>query len=930
MVDAVERLRTVLAGQYVVERELGRGGMATVYLAQDLKHNRSVAIKVLRPDLAESLGSGRFLREIRIASRLTHPNILPVHNSGSANGLLFYVTPYVAGESLRERIRREGPLVLEDALRITREIAEALAYAHAEDIVHRDVKPGNILLEAGHAVMADFGLARAIHAAAADDLSSGGLALGTPHYMSPEQSSGGEQIDGRSDVYSLGCVLYEMLAGEPPFTGPSAQAIAAKHLQLPPPSLRTIRPHVPPAVEAALHRALEKIPADRFQSADDFARALTVEERAITRWLKDRPSARRLIAAGLAAALVVLALVLAIRSPPSMTSDSQLGIVLLPFQSSVAVTDSSNNERPAPHLLLADALEWIPGLRAIDGGQLVSAGHGARPLPLRELLQGARRLGARYALTGSSLPAGAGARLTIELYSTDNGERIMRAVDSAPGTVLDNPLGRLAIQSVNVLARREGLDLGASKAVLAATTSATAVGQLLQAYSRFRLGDLDAAASALRSAIDADSTCGLAYHRLSVIQTWRHDDSSALATVDAGLARSDRQDRQSLARLRAQRHFVLGYGDSAIAAFQDAVLDDETDIDAWYGLGEALFHFGAFAAHSPLDARAALGRVAALDSSFTPVYDHLLELALQADDRRGAEGYLRRLRVDDPWRPMREALVALQYRSARDRSAALSRLQTMERPALSQVVISAMHGGRDPALADTVAGFFLGPKRTPDDRLRGSQYRLVALAAQGRWGDAVSAWRAAASDESFDAWVVQAALAGYEAADLAEPMYAWARRQVVAGRSPDFRRPYWDELRQGFDALVARATLEGDSAEVTDLLRRIERAPAGNPTDPGPEALPASLRARLALLGGDTTRGVSLLQRAVSRIAEPWTANYPLTAMGPQRYLLAELLRTRGDLVQARRWQDSFVNSWAVTDVLYLAQMGRLGRSPAN
>ena len=264
-----------------------------------------------------------------------------------------------------------------------------------------------------------------------------------------------------------------------------------------------------------------------------------------------------------------------------------------------------------------------------------------------------------------------------------------------------------------------------------------------------------------------------------------------------------------------------------------------------------------------------------------------------------AELYLRRLRVDDPWRPMRKALVTIQFGPAQERSAALSRLRTVERPALAQVVISAMHGGRDPALADAVAGFLLGADRTPDDRRRGAQYRLVAVAAQGRSIDAVSAWKAVAGDEPFDAWIVQAALAGFPTADLAKPMYDWARRQVEARRSPDFRRPYWDEVRESFDALVDRATLAGDSAEVTGLLRQIEEAPRGSPADPGPETLRASLRARLALLAADTTRAIDLLQTAVSRIAEPWTANFPLTAMGPQRYLLAELLGRQGNAAQA-------------------------------
>jgi serine/threonine protein kinase len=923
MIDTVERLQTVLAERYAIDRELGRGGMATVYLARDLKHNRSVAIKVLRPDLAESIGSARFLREIRIASRLTHPNILPLYDSGTSDGLLFYVMPHVAGESLRDRIRREGPLPVGEAVNIASEVAEALDYAHQEDVVHRDIKPGNILLEAGRAVIADFGLARAIHAAS-DDVSSAGLAVGTPAYMSPEQSTGSDQVDGRSDIYSLGCVLFEMLAGEPPFTGPSAQSVAAKHLRQIPPSLETVRPNLPDRVLHAVRRALEKVPADRFQRAQDFARALTIEEPGPRRRIGNRPSTRWLLAGGLAA-LLLLAAVLVVSLRGSVSRRSELGVVIIPFQR-VPTVELSDKSEPAPDLLLADALQWIPGLQPINGSQLVSSGHGSQTISLPELLRGARKLGGKYLLTGSSIPLAGGTRVSVELYSATDGARIMRAVDSAPGTALDIPIGRLAIQSLNVLVRRERLDLGASRAILAGTSSATAAGQMLQAYSRFSLGDLDAAAATIRSAINADSNCGLAYHRLSVVQTLRHDDPSALAAAEAGLARGDHLDRQSLVRLKAQRQFVLGYGDSAIAAFQDAVLDDNTDIDAWYGLGEALFHFGAFAAHSPMDARAALDRVAALDSSFAPVYYHLLELALEQGDGRAAERYFGRLRVDDPWRPMWQALVTIQFGPARERSAALSRLRTVERPALAQVVISAMHGGRDPALADTVAGFLLGADRTPDDRRRGAQYRLVALAAQARSIDAVNAWKAVAGDESFDAWIVQAALAGFPTADLAKPMYDWARRQVAARRSPDFRRPYWDEVRESFDALVDGATLAGDSAEVTGLLWQIEQAPRGSPTDPGPETLRASLRARLALLAADTTRAIDLLQTAVSRIAEPWTANFPLTAMGPQRYLLAELLGSQGNAAQARRWQDSFANSWAITDVLYLARMGRLER----
>jgi len=219
MVDQLARLQTALTGRYTIERELGRGGMAIVYLAQDLKHRRSVAIKVLHPELAAAVGTDRFLREIEIAASLTHPHIVPLHDSGEADSFAYYVMPYVEGESLRERLSRETQLPLDGAVQIAREVADALAYAHSHDVVHRDIKPENILLEAGHAVVSDFGIARAISAAGGEKLTATGLAVGTPAYMSPEQLAGGEHVDGRTDVYSLGCVLYEMLAGSRPSPG---------------------------------------------------------------------------------------------------------------------------------------------------------------------------------------------------------------------------------------------------------------------------------------------------------------------------------------------------------------------------------------------------------------------------------------------------------------------------------------------------------------------------------------------------------------------------------------------------------------------------------------------------------------------------------------------------------------------------------------
>ena len=276
------RLAAAFVGRYVFERKLGQGGMGSVYLAQDLKLKRPVAFKVLRPEIGPLLGVQRFQREIAVVSTLQHPHILPLYDSGEVAGdgedpLLYYVMPYVAGESLRARLDREKQLPLEDTLALARDVAGALDYAHRQGIVHRDIKPENILLAEHQAIVADFGIARAVGAAGGDRLTETGMSIGTPAYMSPEQSTGEADIDGRSDIYSLGCVLYEMLAGETPYTGRTAQALIAKRLSAPIPTLRTLREELPPHVERAVRKSLAKVPADRFATAAQFQAALAAE-----------------------------------------------------------------------------------------------------------------------------------------------------------------------------------------------------------------------------------------------------------------------------------------------------------------------------------------------------------------------------------------------------------------------------------------------------------------------------------------------------------------------------------------------------------------------------------------------------------------------------------------------------------------------------
>src|SRR5437870_89731 len=477
--------------------------MATVHLARDLKHGRPVAIKVLRPEIAAALGPERFLREIEVAARLTHPHILPLYDSGAAEGSLYYVMPYVEGETLRERLEREGQLPLEEALRITREVAGALAYAHSHDVVHRDIKPENILLSGGEAVVADFGIARAITQAAGSRLTETGIPVGTPAYMSPEQASGGGPIDGRSDVYSLGCVLHEMLVGEPPYTGPSAQVVIAKRFTDPVPSVRRLRETIPPAIDAAVSKALAKAPVDRFATAAQFAEALTPSGAGPARL---RLTGRRVFAAG-AVTAAVAALVVAI-----MRWRAGVGTTLDPNLIAVAPFEVLDPKLELWHEGLVDVLSRnldVAGpLRTASPTVVVRSWSGrADPTSAEEL---GRRTGARITVFGSLMRAGpdsvrlatalldAGTgRTLVEVDGREGGDRVDRLADSVTYSVL-RALGRAR-------------PAGALPAGPLGSRSLPAVKAFLRGEQLYRNDSWDSAGASYARAVGIDSTFGLAY-----------------------------------------------------------------------------------------------------------------------------------------------------------------------------------------------------------------------------------------------------------------------------------------------------------------------------------------------------------------------------------------------------------------------------------
>ena len=435
------RLNAALAERYVIEAEIDTGGMATVYRARDLKHDRTVAVKVLRPDLAEAIGADRFLKEIRTTANLSHPHILPLHDSGEADGFLYYVMPFVEGESLRDRLGREGQLPVEDAVQIAREVADALAYAHDKGVIHRDVKPANILLERGHALLADFGIAQAKAGMEETKLTGSGMSLGTPSYMSPEQITGDKEVDGRSDQYALACVLYEMLAGHAPFTGADVQTVMRQHLAADPPSITQARTTVPKGVAKAAHRALAKAPADRFRTMGEFERALAGATLPLLARIP-MGRARAVIFAGAVVVVLVVAMVIgSIWDPGGPTLSDDL-VVVVPFENRTGDTryDAVGQQVAENITTLLYQAKVIP---VVSAEMVATSWEAALERQRRDVSVVPRTAvasehGAAIVVSGSLAQQGDSLRFTAEI-NKDGGARLVVPVD--PVLVADNDAG---------------------------------------------------------------------------------------------------------------------------------------------------------------------------------------------------------------------------------------------------------------------------------------------------------------------------------------------------------------------------------------------------------------------------------------------------------------------------------------------------------
>jgi eukaryotic-like serine/threonine-protein kinase len=579
----------VIAGRYRIERELGRGGMATVYLAHDIRHDRLVALKFIHAEVADRQATERFRREIALLARLQHPHILPLYDSGDSNGALFYVMPYIAGESLRGRITREKQLPVSEAIRLACEIADALAYAHAHDVIHRDIKPENILLSEGHALVGDFGIAHAVSRAGGRRLTDAGFAIGTLSYMSPEQGAA-DAVDGRSDLYSLGCVVYEMLAGVVPFSGPSAVAVIAQRFNEPATPLRKRRPDVPAAIDAAVLKALEPVPENRFENMTAFSKALgRAEEQSIARTnarMLVSPRARWISAVvGLAA---IAALFFAFRPAPL---DPGLYVVL-PFvhraNAAPQLLDGDNCQQ-----LLYEAFgRWngvtlVDDMRAHDARARVSSA----PLTLKDALRTARSLRAGRMAWGEVWTARGNIDVRGIIYDVSTAQPVKQYTVTLRADLGDaeRKFDELADTLLVPVAAAGRATLPAGVEGVRGSRSIPALTTYFRAHEALAAWKLDSAASLFRDAIELDPDYPHANLWLAQVMAWRGDVEPAQWRTSAQRAVS-----QSSRLSSRDSTLALALLDMSDGRFPDAcsryehlrATRDSLDFAVWYGLGD--------------------------------------------------------------------------------------------------------------------------------------------------------------------------------------------------------------------------------------------------------------------------------------------------------------------------------------------------------
>ena len=892
MTDVRAPLAGALGDRYELQGEIGSGGMATVYRALDHKLGRQVAVKVLHPELAPLLGSGRFRREIEIAAALQHPNIVPLFESGGEGSVLYYTMPFIEGETLRARIEREQQLPVEEAVRIAEEVAAALAHAHAQGIVHRDIKPENILLSGGRAVVADFGIARAVSAAGEDRLTSAGIAVGTPAYMSPEQAGGQTEVDGRADIYALGCVVFEMLSGEPPFTGRTPQAVLARHLQEGPPSLRVVRNTVSWSLQQVIEKALAKSPADRYQTADAMAGALRAALRRAPGGRRGAPWRTVALAGGpllLAAAAIwgwrALAAARAGLDPQK--------VVVFPLQQRgpwesgaqtgqlVALMIGAAFEQAEP-LKWIDAWSWLDAATRRDIARLTSA----------EARRIARARRARYYVEGDAARVGDSVAVILRLNDV-RGDSVV-ATRSASGRL--DAVAHLGLRAAALLLPALVEPRRAEAVNAFANRNPLALAHWLEGEREYRQSHYTAALEHDRRALAADSLLAVAALRGAQAANWAARDSEALVLADLAVRRRSDLPPKYAHFAVGFREYLIGDADSAVVELERARALDSAWSEPWTALGEVYYHEfpRQLAAPAAADSAAeSLFRVARrLDPGVAPPILHLGEIALRRGDPAEARRLLREfgdVQPEGPWL----AQLRIMTTCVADGPDAVD-----WRAAVAQSAQAVMLAARELALQPpyescALAGFqaaWSAPTSDPGTRW-GALFGLHALARlQGHER------RARALLDTAVATGLPAAYGLYVVdAVLGAPGVDSQAGAVIASLAGDYRRMgpirlwyhgVWQAHlgnRSELERIVGAADrLDADRGGITHLVR-------------------TALGARLALLRADTARAIALLA-ALRPAGRPADIGWECwAAIGIERMMLARLLEARGDREGAAR-----------------------------
>jgi serine/threonine-protein kinase len=898
----LERLAAAVTGRYRIVRELGRGGMAVVVLAEDLKQSRSVALKVMRPELAAELGPARFLREIRIAAGLQHPHILGLYDSDQSDGLLYYTMPHVEGESLRQRLEREGQLPIPEAIRIAGQVAEALGHAHRHGVVHRDIKPANILLVGNQALVADFGVARAVAEAGTGDLTGTGMSVGTPAYMSPELAGGDSHLDGRSDIYALGCVVYEMLAGEPPFGGRTAQVILARHLQEPPPSLGVVRPTASLRLQQAIERALAKVPADRFATAEEFGRELEAAARSRPRVAAAGRNRRwTYLVPGLAAAgLLAWGLSRAL-GPPTPALDPNR-VVVFPLYD-----ESGSGAGEAVATYVGYALEGTARLRWIEGWDWMRNAErpAGEPLPPGTAAAISRARRARYFIDGLIVRGRDSVTVVLRLHDIQGDSVVKRAgVSGAP----DDPVPRLGLEAVagllpSLLEPGRPVDLSAL-----AQRRPAAIAAFLQGEHDYRRASFASALEHYRLAVREDSSLAIAAIKGAQAANWRERNQEALALVQVALT-----TRQALPPRYARfalglQHYLTGAADSAISEYRRAIALDPGWSEAWAALGETYHHLLPNVSAPDSLAEAAFTEARRSDTSFSPPLLHLAEMALRRGDLPGATRLIGAFDQADPDSAVKTRLEAMLACVRGGPAATIWERLAARRPDL---VVGAAHllsaGGSQLACATAGYTAVLHAAGSSTEQQWGAVLGLQSLlTARGRVGENRRLLDSKIS-EAIGGPVLYLIIATIDSA--------------YRSRAGEVARQFGTGYRgMGSPVLWALATYAAstrDTAALAGIASELERRSDSSRTRRD-SLLSNVVSADAALARGDSTGALQQLMRLTPNASLEDLEWQPWEALAGERLTLARLYLARGDYPRADQVAGRLEASQPVIHLAYL------------